>query len=114
MGRRRVGRVGQLLVGEATLCPQQVERPVRDDPVQPWAERAALVEAPQRGEGALEPVCGHVVRKGAPPGDGEGSAPGVAPVAAKEHGRGFTVAATRPPHEISITRFTHSSAVLYA
>ena len=114
MGRRRVGRVGQLLIREAAFRPQQVERPVRDDPVQPRAERAALVEATECGESALEPVCGHVVRKGVPPGDGEGGTPGIPPVAAKEQRRSFTVATTRPPHEISITRFTHSSAVLRA
>src|SRR4051794_15191902 len=113
MRRRRVGRVGQFLVREAAFRPQQVERPVRDDAVQPRAERAALVEAAERSEGALEPVGGHVVSKGAPPGDGEGGTPGIAPVAAEEQRGSFTVATTRAPHEISVTRFTHSSAVLY-
>ena len=90
-----------------------VERPVGDDPVQPRPERPALVEPPQRGERTLEAVRRHVVCERAPPGDGERRAPSVAPVAAEEGGRSVSVAAPRPPYEVPVTWFTHSSAVLY-
>src|SRR6185437_10296286 len=69
--------------------------------------------AVQGREGTLEPVGGHVVRDGVPPGDRVRGAPRVAPVAAEQGRRGFTVAASRPPHEVPVTRFTHSSAVWY-
>jgi hypothetical protein len=35
------------------------------------------------------------------------------PVAPEEGRRGVAVAAARPSYEVSVTRFTHSSAVLY-
>jgi hypothetical protein len=81
--------------------------------VQPGAERAPVVEAPQRGERALEPVGGHVVGKRPASGNCVRSAPGIAPVTAEEVGCGLTVAAACPPYEVSVTRFTHSFAVLY-
>src|SRR3954454_2767094 len=108
-----VRRVGQLLVGEAAFRTQQVERAVGDDPVQPRPERAPVVEASERGERPLEAVRGHVVRQRAPPGERVRSAPGIAPVAAEERGRSFAVAAAGLPHEVSVTRFTHSSEVSY-
>ena len=114
VSRREVRRVGQLLVGEAAFRPQQVERPVRHDPVQPRPERAPVVEASERGERPLEAVRGDVVRQRAASGDRVRSAPRIAPVAAEERGRSFTVAAAGLPHEVSVTRFTHSSAVWYA
>jgi hypothetical protein len=72
-----------------------------------------LVEASQRRERALEPVGGHVVRERTTPGDRERSAPGVVPVAAKQRGGAFAIAASRPPYEVSVRRFKHSSAVWY-
>jgi 4a-hydroxytetrahydrobiopterin dehydratase len=107
MRRREIRRVGQLLVRQAALGTQQVERPVRDDAVQPRPERATVVEASECRERPLEPVGGHVVRERAAPGDRVRSAPGVAPVTAEEHGRSFPVAAARPPDEVSVTRLTH-------
>lgn len=113
MSGREVRGVGQFLIGKPALGPQEVERTVRNDPMQPGPERATVVEPPQRGECALEPVGGHIVCERAPTGDGEGSAPRVAPVAAEQSSCGFAVAASGLPHEVSVTRFTHSSAVWY-
>jgi hypothetical protein len=81
--------------------------------MQPRPERTPLVETPQSGESALESIRGDVVCQRAPAGDRKSRAPRVAPVAAKERGSGFPVAATRPPYEIPVTWLTHSSAVLY-
>ena len=91
----------------------EIERPIGHDPVQPRPERATLVETCQRGERSLEPVRGHVVRERAAPGDRVRSTPRVAPVAPEEGGRGFSVAASRSPYQVPVTRFTHSFAVLY-
>ena len=111
--RREVGHVGKLLVRKPPLRAQEIERAVGDDPVQPRPERTALVEAVKCGEGPLESVRGHVVRQRAATGDRERSAPRIAPVAAKERRSRFSVAASRPPYEVPVTGFTHSSAVLY-
>ena len=108
-----VGHVRKLLVRETTLRPQEVERPVGDDAVQPRSEGTPLVEAPERGECALEPVRGDVVRERPPSGDGKGGPPRVSPVAAEERSSSVSVAPTRPPYEIPVTWLTHSSAVLY-
>jgi hypothetical protein len=35
------------------------------------------------------------------------------PVAAKQRGGAFAIAASRPPYEVSVRRFKHSSAVWY-
>ncbi len=95
------------------LGAQQVERAIRDDPVQPRPEGAAVVEASERGERPLESVGSDVVRERAAAGDGESSAPGVAPVAAEERSSSITVAAARPPYEVSVTWLTHSFTVSY-
>ena len=76
-------------------------------------ERAPVVEASECCERPLESVRGHVVRQRAATGDRERSAPRIAPVAAKERRSRFSVAASRPPYEVPVTGFTHSSAVLY-
>src|SRR5579884_439513 len=114
VGRSKVGHVRQLFVRESPLGAQQVEGPVRHDPVQPGSERAAVVEASQRGERTLEPVGGHVVRQRAPPRDRKRGTPRVSPVAAEERSRSFAVAAPRLPNQVPVTWLTHSSAVLYA
>jgi hypothetical protein len=111
--RADVRELRQLLVGEATLRAQDVERPVGDDPVQPRPERPALVEAAERGERALESIRGDVVGEPAAARDRVRSTPGVAPVALKQRGRGFSVAVSRPPYKVPVTRFRHSFAVLY-
>src|SRR5581483_10010297 len=72
-----------------------------------------LVEPSERGESPLEGVRGHVVRERATAGDRICSTPGVAPVAAEEGRGSLSVAAAGFPDEISVTRLTHSSAVLY-
>jgi 4a-hydroxytetrahydrobiopterin dehydratase len=105
--------LGQLLVREPAFGTQEVERPVGHDPVQPRPERPPFVEPLERGERPLEAVCGDVVREGTPTGDRERGAPRVAPVAPKETGSGFSVASARPPYQVTVTRFTHSSAVSY-
>jgi 4a-hydroxytetrahydrobiopterin dehydratase len=113
VGGSEIRRVGELLVRQAALRPQDVERPVGHDPVQPRPERTALVETAERRECPLEAVGGDVVRQRATSGDRERRTPRVAPVPPEQRSRGFSVAATRPAYEVSVTGFTHSSAVLY-
>ena len=108
-----VGKLRQLFVREATLGAENVEGPVGDDAVQPRPERTPVVEAPERGERPLEAVGCDVVRERAPPGDRVGGTPCVAPVAAKERSRSLAVAASGLSNEFPVTRFTHSSGVLY-
>jgi len=81
--------------------------------MQPRPERAAVVEASERGKGPLESVGSDVVRECTAPRDGESGAPGVAPVAPEERRSSVTVAAPGFPHEISVTWLTHSFTVWY-
>jgi 4a-hydroxytetrahydrobiopterin dehydratase len=81
--------------------------------VQPRPERTALVEASERSERPLESVGGHVVGERSAARDGEGRAPGVAPVAAEERRGSVTVPASGLPYEVSVTCLTHSFTVWY-
>jgi 4a-hydroxytetrahydrobiopterin dehydratase len=81
--------------------------------VQPWPERPAFVEAPERGERPLEPIRGDVVCERRTPRDGEGRTPCVAPVTAEERRSSVTVAASGLPYEVSVTWLTHSFTVWY-
>src|SRR5689334_4067985 len=97
-----------------TLCAQEVEAAVDDDPVQPGTEGPPLVETRQRSERPLERVLGDIVGELAPPRDHVRRAPGGAPVAREELRRRVPRAAARELDELGVATHAHEHIVLRA